>query len=86
LTLNQARHVFLLEPQTNPSLETQAINRVHRIGQTQETYVYKFYIRATVEEKVLRLMDAKSKESASRMQDDETKDVLRFDELEKMLS
>jgi hypothetical protein len=52
LTLVQARHVFLMDALTNPSVETQAINRVHRIGQDRETFVYKFFIANAVEEKV----------------------------------
>jgi hypothetical protein len=36
-------------------MELQAINRVHRIGQTRPTFVHKFMIRDTVEEKMFAM-------------------------------
>lgn len=36
LTLVQAQTVFIIEPVLNESLEKQAINRIHRIGQSKE--------------------------------------------------
>ncbi|KAJ3338640.1 hypothetical protein HDU93_009273 [Gonapodya sp. JEL0774] len=52
LTLVQARHVFLVEPVIDPGLELQAVNRVHRYGQKQETYVWRYIVAGTVEERV----------------------------------
>lgn len=34
LNLTAANHVFLMEPRWNPMVEDQALDRVHRIGQT----------------------------------------------------
>lgn len=53
LDLVQASHVFLLEPLLNPALESQAVNRIHRIGQTRPTYVHKYAISDTIEEIIL---------------------------------
>ncbi|KAL0019181.1 hypothetical protein WJX77_000293 [Trebouxia sp. C0004] len=55
LNLTEAQHVILTEPLVDPSVEAQAVGRVHRIGQTQPTYVHRFVIEATVEENVQRL-------------------------------
>merc|ERR1711871_673355 len=52
LTLTEASHVYLLEPIMNVQQEAQAINRVHRIGQTRTTYVHKYIIRDTVENRI----------------------------------
>lgn len=52
LTLVSATAVFLVEPSLNPSVEAQAVNRVHRIGQTAETVVFKFLMRDSVEQAI----------------------------------
>ncbi len=39
----------------NPGVEAQVVGRVHRIGQTQKTYVHSFVTSDTVEENVYRL-------------------------------
>ena len=49
LTLTEASHVYLLHPIMNAQQEAQAVNRVHRIGQTKQTYVHKYLIDNTVE-------------------------------------
>ena len=41
------------------STENQAIDRVHRIGQTKDVYVTKFVIANSVEEKILELQEKK---------------------------
>jgi SNF2 family DNA or RNA helicase len=40
LTLVAAHTVFIVEPVLNEALERQAINRVHRIGQTHEVIFF----------------------------------------------
>eukprot|EP00178_Gracilaria_changii_P004642 TRINITY_DN17548_c1_g1_i1.p1 TRINITY_DN17548_c1_g1~~TRINITY_DN17548_c1_g1_i1.p1 ORF type:complete len:1612 (-),score=198.92 TRINITY_DN17548_c1_g1_i1:446-5281(-) len=55
LNLTEARHVVLVEPSLQIALEAQAVGRVHRIGQTRETFVHRVIVRNTVEEKILKL-------------------------------
>lgn len=52
LTLTEANHVFMVEPILNCGLDMQAINRVHRIGQSSKTYVHRYIVANTVEEKI----------------------------------
>lgn len=55
LNLTNAAHVFLCEPLVNTALELQAIARVHRIGQEQETTVWLYIVDGTVEESIYNL-------------------------------
>lgn len=55
LNLVNASHVFLCEPLLNTALELQAIARVDRIGQQQETTVWLYLVAGTVEESIYRL-------------------------------
>ncbi len=60
LTLTEAEYVFLLDPWWNPAAENQAIDRVHRIGQTKSVFVYRLLAAGTVEEKVRALQHRKA--------------------------
>ncbi|CAO1634126.1 unnamed protein product [Parajaminaea phylloscopi] len=55
LNLMATKHLILLEPLVNVGAERQALGRVHRIGQTQETNVYCYYICDSVEDRILSL-------------------------------
>lgn len=59
LNLTMAEYVFILDPWWNPAAEAQAIDRAHRIGQTNTVFSYKFITRGTVEEKILKLQERK---------------------------
>lgn len=49
LNLTAANHVYILEPQWNPSVESQAIGRVSRLGQDKAVSVTRYLVRGTVE-------------------------------------
>lgn len=55
LNLVNASHVFLCEPLLNTALELQAIARIDRIGQQQETTVWLYLVDGTVEESIYNL-------------------------------
>ena len=61
LTLVRASRVFLLEPATDPSIEQQAVARVHRVGQERETVITRLIIEETIEEKVLQMLERKQR-------------------------
>ncbi|AEO68322.1 uncharacterized protein THITE_125023 [Thermothielavioides terrestris NRRL 8126] len=59
LTLTVASRAYLMEPHWNPTLEEQALARIHRIGQTREVTTVRFYIRDSFEERVMELQNVK---------------------------
>jgi superfamily II DNA or RNA helicase len=59
LNLTAADHVFLVDPWWNPSVEAQAADRAHRIGQQRPVMVYRLVSQGTVEEKILHLQEKK---------------------------
>lgn len=59
LNLTGANYVIRLDPWWNPAVESQATDRAYRIGQKQNVTVYHLISAHTIEEKILRLHDAK---------------------------
>lgn len=59
LNLTAANHVILLDPWWNPTIEEQAIDRTHRIGQTKTVHVTRILTRDTIEGRILELQAAK---------------------------
>ncbi|MEJ6554295.1 DEAD/DEAH box helicase [Microbacterium esteraromaticum] len=70
LTLTEADYVLLLDPWWNPAAEAQAIDRTHRIGQTQPVIVYRLIAAGTIEEKVLALQQRKARLFTAVMDDE----------------
>ena len=61
LNLTAAEYVFILDPWWNPTTEQQAIARAHRIGQDKNVIAVKFITKDSIEEKILRLQQRKSR-------------------------
>ncbi|KAH8803561.1 SNF2 family N-terminal domain-containing protein [Xylogone sp. PMI_703] len=59
LTLTEASRAYLMEPHWNPTLEEQALARIHRIGQTREVTTVRFYVRDSFEEQVMEIQESK---------------------------
>jgi SNF2 family DNA or RNA helicase len=59
LNLTSASYVILYDPWWNPAVEAQAIDRAHRIGQTQPVMAYRLLARNTIEEKIRLLQQQK---------------------------
>jgi superfamily II DNA or RNA helicase len=59
ITLHAADYVFLLDPWWNPAVEAQAVDRVHRIGQTNTVFVYRMVTAGTIEERIQALKATK---------------------------
>ena len=61
LNLTAADYVFIFDPWWNRAAETQAIDRTHRIGQTNTVFTYRMITKETIEEKILELSQRKGK-------------------------
>jgi superfamily II DNA or RNA helicase len=61
INLTSADYVILYDPWWNPAVESQAVDRLHRIGQTKKVIAYKLIVKNTVEEKMLELQERKKK-------------------------
>merc|ERR1719267_536220 len=59
LNLQEASHVFVLEPWWNPAVESQAVQRAHRIGQKREVVAVRYITEGTIEERMLELQEKK---------------------------
>jgi E3 ubiquitin-protein ligase SHPRH len=72
LDLIVASHVYLLEPLLNVHQELQAVNRVHRVGQLRPTFVHKYVLQGTIEERIVHVQQrqhATSGESQQQAED-----------------
>jgi len=57
--LTVLRQVFMLDPWWSWAVEAQAIDRVHRMGQTEAVEVVRFIIEGSIEEKMLKIQERK---------------------------
>jgi len=69
LNLTRANYVFHLDPWWNPSVENQASDRAHRIGQTRSVFVQRLIMQHSIEARMLELKERKA-ELFRRLVDD----------------
>ncbi|MEQ3363149.1 DEAD/DEAH box helicase [Raoultibacter massiliensis] len=72
LNLTGASVVIHADPWWNSAAQTQATDRAHRIGQTKMVSVYKIIAKDTIEERIVRLQEAKSELADQIIRADET--------------
>lgn len=61
LNLIEANQVFLMEPWWNPSVEWQAADRIHRIGQKRVCRVTRMVIEDSIESRIVELQEKKTR-------------------------
>ncbi len=61
LNLMAADTVIIYDPWWNPAVESQAVDRAHRIGQNKTVSVYRLVTEGSVEQKIMDLKSKKSK-------------------------
>ncbi|OXM76917.1 DNA repair protein RAD5 [Cryptococcus neoformans Bt63] len=60
LNLTVASRCYLVDPYWNPSVESQAIDRIHRMGQTRPVVAIKLMIKDSIEEKLDKIQKKKA--------------------------
>jgi SNF2 family DNA or RNA helicase len=61
LNLTEADYVYLVDPWWNPAVENQAIDRSYRIGQKKNVIAVRLICPDTIEEKIMKLQESKTK-------------------------
>jgi SNF2 family DNA or RNA helicase len=69
LNLTKASYVFHLEPWWNPSVENQATDRAHRLGQEKPVQVFKYIMHESLEEKIEILKERKDRKFQTLLSD-----------------
>jgi non-specific serine/threonine protein kinase len=70
LNLTAADYVYIVDPWWNPAVEQQAIDRTHRIGQTNNIFAYRMICKDTIEDKILQLQERKRSLARDLIADD----------------
>jgi len=84
LNLTAADYVFILDPWWNPASEMQAMSRAHRIGQDKSVFIYRYITTNSIEEKIVRLQEKKSRlaetfiSSNNPLKDIDIQEILRI--------
>ena len=89
LNLVAANQVILMDSWWAPAIEDQAIDRVHRLGQTKETTVFRLVMEGSIEERTLEIQKEKRKLMMTAFQEKTTKRMggktARLGDIEKLL-
>ena len=86
LNLTAASYAFLYDPWWNPAAEAQAIDRIHRIGQTRPVMAYRLIADNSVEQKIRALQHEKSALASAVIQEESVATVMDLESLREILS
>jgi hypothetical protein len=81
LNLTAASYVVLFDPWWNPAVESQAIDRTHRIGQTRKVIAYRLLIKDSIEEKIRTLQKTKRALAEDVLGEEKFAQALTLDDL-----
>jgi SNF2 family DNA or RNA helicase len=71
LNLQVAQVAIVVEPWYCPTVEAQAIDRLHRMGQTKPVTVYRMYVNDTIEQRVHEIQEYKQRLARGFLEDDD---------------
>ncbi|KAJ2902648.1 DNA repair protein rad5 [Zalerion maritima] len=87
LNLTCAQRVFMMDPWWSFAVEAQAIDRVHRMGQESEVRVYRFIVKDSVEERMLKVQERKKFIASSLgMMSQEERKIQTMEDIRELLS
>jgi len=82
LNLTSASYVVLFDPWWNPAVESQAIDRTHRIGQKNTVIAYRLLVKGSIEEKIRELQKQKSALAIDILGEERFSQALSIDDLQ----
>jgi DNA repair protein RAD5 len=81
LNLICARQAFMMDPWWSFAVEAQAIDRIHRMGQTSEVKVVRFIVEGSLEERMLKIQERKKFLASSLGMSEEEKRAQRLEDI-----
>lgn len=82
LNLTSASRAFMMDPWWSPSVEDQAIDRIHRIGQVRNVKVTRFIIQESIEEKMLKIQERKKQIGEAVGADEQERQKRRIEDIQ----
>lgn len=86
LNLTASSYVVLFDPWWNPAVESQAIDRTHRIGQARKVIAYRLLIKDSIEEKIRALQKQKKSLAEDVLGEEKFSQGLSLDDLRYLLA
>jgi len=85
LNFTAANKVYMMEPQFNPGVEMQAVDRVHRLGQTRDVEIVKYIMTDSFEEKIVTLQKQKMELARTAFQEGKKGGLSKQEEAKKRM-
>lgn len=85
LNLTAASRVIIMDPNWNPFVEEQAMDRAYRYGQMRPVYVYRFYIKHSIEDRIVALQKRKKQMIDAALDETEIGRLSNLDQREFLL-
>lgn len=84
LNLTIASKAFLMDPHWNNAIEFQAIDRLHRVGQSKSVKVIRFIMEGSIEERMLGIQERKNQLGEALTITDEERRKRKLEELQSL--
>lgn len=82
LNLTTASRAYMMDPWWSPSIEDQAIDRIHRIGQNETVKVVRFIMENSIETKMLKIQERKKQIGEAVAAEEEERRKRRIEEIQ----